>query len=252
MPWSDEVMERIKILNSEFDNCTMEEAVEAVRNMAAGSKPSYVVTPNLDHLLNMDEDKEFNKACREADLLLADGISIVLLARYLHKPLKEKVSGSDLFPLVCKMAAQEGFSVFLLGAAPGVAEKAAFNMQKAFPGLKIAGCYSPPVGFENDEEETGRIIKTVTDAKPDILFIAISQMKGEKLICRYRDALNVPVTLSVGAAVDFAAGYKKRAPGWVSRAGLEWLYRTIREPRRIGGRVLRDLKGLIPLIRKYR
>ncbi len=245
-------MERIKILNSEFDNCTMQEAVEAVRDMAADPKPSYVVTPNLDHLLNMDEDAEFNEACRDADLLLADGISIILLARYLKKPLKEKVSGSDLFPLVCGMAAEEGFSVFLLGAAPGVAELAAGNMQKAYPGLKIAGCYSPPAGFEHDSKEIAGIIEIIAGAKPDILFIAISQMKGEKFIHRYRDQLKVPVTLSVGAAEDFAAGYKKRAPGWVSRVGLEWLYRTIREPRRIGGRVMRDLKGLIPLIRKYR
>ena len=244
-------MDRIRILNTQIDNCTMEEAAEEVLRLAHGSRPSYVVTPNLDFLLNMDEDPEFDEACREADLILADGISIVLLAKYLRRPLKEKVSGSDLFPKVCGMAAKDGLSVFLLGAAPGVAEKAAANLMLANPDLKVAGTYSPPIGFEHDEEEIRHIIRVVTEAAPDILFIAISQMKGEKFIHRYRDDLKVPVTLSVGASVDFAAGHKKRAPRWVSRAGLEWLYRTIQEPRRIGSRVLRDICGLIPLIRKY-
>ncbi len=244
--------ERIRILNTEIDNVTMAEAAEAVRQLALAKNAAYVVTPNLDFLLNMDEDPEFDEACREADLILADGISIVLLAKYLKKPLKEKVSGSDLFPKVCAIAAKEGFSVFLLGAAPGVAEKAAENLCRTFPGLTVAGTYSPPFGFENDPEEIGRIIQIVKQAAPDILFIAISQMKGEKFIHKYRKDLNVPVSLSVGAAVDFEAGHKKRAPKWVSDAGLEWLYRTIREPRRIGGRVLRDIRGLIPLVRKYR
>ena len=244
-------MERIRILNTQIDNCTMEEAAEEVLRLARGDRPSYVVTPNLDFLLNMDEDPEFDEACRKADLILADGISIVLLAKYLHQPLKEKVSGSDLFPKLCGMAAKEGLSVFFLGAAPGVAEKAAGNLRRAYPGLKVAGTYSPPIGFERNGEEIRHIISVVTGAAPDILFIAISQMKGEKFIHRYKNDLKVPVALSVGASVDFAAGHKKRAPKWVSRAGFEWLYRTIQEPRRIGGRVLRDIRGLIPLIRKY-
>lgn len=245
-------MERIRILNTQIDNCTMTEAADAVMMMAHGRKPSYVVTPNLDFLLNMDEDPEFNEACREADLILADGISIVLLAKLLRQPLKEKVSGSDLSPIICKRAAEEGMSIFLLGAAPGVAEKAAENLKRSFPALKVVGTYSPPIGFEHDDEEISNIIRIVTEAAPDILFIAISQKKGEKFIHKYRDELQVPVALSIGASVDFIAGHKKRAPKWVSRMGLEWLYRTIQEPRRIGGRVLRDLRGLVPLIRKYR
>ncbi len=244
--------ERIRILNTEIDNVTMDEALETVMELAGQRQAAYVVTPNLDFLLNMDEDPEFYEACREADLILADGISIVLLAKYLKQPLKEKVSGSDLFPKVCASAAESGRSVFLLGAAPGVAEQAAENLKRAYPGLTVAGTYSPPFGFENDPAEIEKIIRVVKEAAPDILFIAISQMKGEKFIHRYRKELEVPVSLSVGAAVDFEAGHKKRAPKWVSDAGLEWLYRTVREPRRIGGRVLRDLKGLIPLVRKYK
>lgn len=244
--------ERVRILNTEVDNYTMDEAVDAIRNMVLLRGNAYVVTPNLDHLINIDEDPEFEAAYRDADLILADGISLVLLAKLLHVPLKEKVSGSDLFPRVCAMAAREGFSLYILGAAEGVAEKAGEKMQAKNPGLVIAGTYSPPFGFENDEEEIRQIIEKVTDAKPDIMAIALGGKKGEKFIHQYRDKLSVPLSMSVGAAIDFAAGNIKRAPAWVSRSGFEWLYRAVKEPNRIGKRVIRDILGLFPLIRKYK
>lgn len=245
-------MEKVRILNTVVDNLTMEEAVGRIEQLVQERADAYVVTPNLDHLLCLDEDGEFREAYEKADLVLADGISLVLLAKYLRVPLKEKVSGSDLFPRVCRMAAKHGWSLFILGAAPGVAEEAGRRLAEKNPGLVIAGTYSPPLGFENDPEEIERIIGKVTSAGPDLMAIAISSMKGEKFICRYRDRLGVPLTMSVGAAVDFEAGNKKRAPGWVSDMGFEWLYRTFQEPKRIGKRVLRDIAGLIPLIKKYR
>lgn len=244
--------ERVRILNTEVDNYTMDEAVEAIRSMVPLRRNAYVVTPNLDHLINIDEDPEFEAAYRDADLILADGISLILLAKMLHVPLKEKVSGSDMFPKVCTMAAQEGYSLYILGAAEGVAENAGKKMQIKNPGLVIAGTYSPPFGFENDEDEIRRIIEKVTDAKPDIMAIALGGKRGEKFIHRYRDDLSVPLSMSVGAAIDFAAENKKRAPAWVSRCGFEWLYRSVKEPNRIGKRVIKDIRGLLPLIRKYK
>ena len=244
--------EAVRILNVEVNNYTMEEALEAIRDLVLLRRNAYVVTPNLDHLINVDEDPDFAAAYRDADLVLADGISLIWLAKKFHIPLKEKVSGSDLFPRVCEMAAREGFSLYILGAEEGVAEKAGENMQTKNPGLVIAGTYSPPYGFENDEEEIQRIIHKVTEAKPDIMAIAIGGKKGEKFIHQYRDELSVPLSMSVGAAIDFAAGNKKRAPGWVSRLGFEWLYRAIKEPNRIGRRVIKDIIGLYPLIRKYK
>lgn len=230
----------------------MEEAVGRIEQLVKERADAYVVTPNLDHLISLDEDKEFREAYEHADLVLADGISLVLIAKYLRIPLKEKVSGSDLFPKVCEMAARHGWSLYILGAGPGVAEEAGRRLAEKNPGLGIAGTYSPPLGFENNPEEIERIIGKITAAGPDLMAIAISSMKGEKFIYRYRDRLGVPLTMSIGAAVDFEAGNRKRAPKWVSRMGFEWLYRTIQEPKRIGKRVLRDIAGLIPLIRKYR
>lgn len=230
----------------------MDEAVDAIRSMVPLRRNAYVVTPNLDHLINIDEDPEFEAAYRDADLILADGISLILLAKMLHVPLKEKVSGSDLFPKVCTMAAKEGYSLYILGAAEGVAENAGEKLQKKNPGLVIAGTYSPSFGFENDEDEIRCIIEKVTDAKPDIMAIAIGEKKGEKFIHQYRNQLSVPISISVGATIDFEAGNKKRAPAWVSRCGFEWLYRSVKEPDRIGKRVIKDIRGLLPLIRKYK
>ncbi len=245
-------MERIRILNTQVDNLSMDEAVEEIRRLAALRGCAYVVTPNLDHLINLEKDPAFAEAYENAALVLADGVSVMHLAKRAGTPLKEKVSGSDLFPRVCSMAAREGFSLFILGAAPGVAKTAAENLAAKNPGLKIAGTYSPPMGFENDEAEIEKIIGIVNSASPDIMAVAIGDTKGEKFLCRYRERLGVPVSLSIGASVDFEAGTRKRAPRWVSELGFEWLYRCLQEPRRIGGRVIRDLKGLGPLMRKYR
>ena len=220
-------MERVKILNTQVDNISMDEAVEEIRRLASLKGSAYVVTPNLDHLINLEKDPAFAEAYENAALVLADGVSVMHLARRAGTPLKEKVSGSDLFPRVCSMAAKN-------------------------PGLKIAGTYSPPKGFENDEAEIEKIIGIVNSARPDIMAVAIGDTKGEKFLCRYRERLGVPVSLSIGASVDFEAGTRKRAPRWVSKLGFEWLYRCLQEPRRIGGRVIRDLKGLGPLMRKYR
>lgn len=249
-------MARIRVLNAEIDNLTMDEAVASVRDIALGNRKnggeSYVVTANLDHLVNLDEDATFRAAYQDAELVLPDGISIMWLAKLQGTPLKEKVSGSDLFPRVCSMAAEEGLSLFLLGAAPGVADIAAANILEKNPTLTIKGTYSPPFGFETDEGEIQKAIDVVTDAAPDILAIALGDMKGEIFIWRYRSQLRVPIALSIGATLDFEAKTKRRAPGWMSKAGLEWLYRVIQEPKRIGTRVLKDIRHLPGLIAKYR
>ena len=249
-------MSRIRVLNTEVDNLTMAEAVATVRTITLknrhGGGSSYVVTPNLDHLVNLDEDAALRAAYEDAELILPDGASILWLARLQGTPLKEKVSGSDLFPHVCNMAEKEGLSLFLLGAAPGVADMAAENILERNPMLTISGTYSPPYGFEADEEEIRKTIDAVTSAAPDILAIALGDKKGEIFIHQYRTQLCVPISLSIGATLDFESKTKRRAPAWMSKAGLEWLYRTFQEPRRIGSRVLKDIRRLPGLVVKYR
>lgn len=243
--------DRIRILNTYIDNVTMDEAVEWVRRGVAERSREYIVTPNLDHLVNLEEDPEFRRAYGQAGLILADGISMVWLGKLFRTPIKEKVSGSDLFPRVCRMAGKEGFSLYILGAAPGVAEKAAANLTEKY-GVRVVGTYAPPLGFEKLQEEQDRMVRQIRQASPDILAVALGDKKGEKFLYRYHRELDVPVSMSIGASVDYEAGAKHRAPKWVSNMGFEWFYRFLQEPVRLGKRCWKDtVKGLALLV-KYR
>lgn len=241
---------RIKFLNIEVDNLNMKEAVEAIDDLIIKRKPSYVVTPNVDHIVKLEKDSEFQAVYRDADLILTDGMPLIWISKLKNTPIKEKVSGSDLFPEVCKLAAKKGYSIFLLGAAEGVANKAAKNLAGKFEGLKIAGTYSPSYGFEKNEDEIRNIIEMINDVKPDILAVGLGAPKQEKFIHKYRDELNVPVSLAIGASIDFEAGNIDRAPKWMQKCGLEWFYRLYKEPRRMFKRYLIDDLKIIRIIFK--
>lgn len=243
---------RMRFLNTHVDNLTMEEAVEEAKKLILENRNSYVVTPNVDHIVKIEHDRLFREIYEGADLVLTDGKPLIWMSRLLGTPIKEKISGSDYFPEVCRMAAREGFSVFLLGAAEGVAKKAAVNLMKKYKNLKIAGVYSPSYTFENDPEEISYIIRKINESKPDILCIGLGTPKQEKFYYQYKDLFKVPLTLHIGATIDFEAGVVKRAPKWISYAGMEWLYRLLREPRRLYRRYLLDDVEIFPIFLKYR
>ena len=220
-------MARVPFMNTQIDNYTMEEAIDAIDRLICQDKNGYVVTPNIDHIVKLESDQLLQKVYADADIILADGKPMIWMSRLYGTPIKEKVSGSDLFPNLCRLAAGKGYRVFLLGAAEGVAAKAALNLQSKFPGLIIAGTYSPPFGFEKDEKELQNILRIVTEAKPHILIVGLGCPKQEKFIYNYRNELNVPVSLGLGASIDFEAGILKRAPKWMADHGFEWLYRIV-------------------------
>ena len=166
-------------------------------------------------------------------------------------PIKEKISGSDLFPQICNMASKKGYSIFILGAAEGVAEKATENLKKKNSGLKIAGIYSPPVGFEQDKKELQKIARFITSTRPDILAVSLGSPKGEKFIYNHLKEYKVPLSISIGATIDFEAGNIKRAPRWVSNLGFEWLFRITQDPHRLAKRYWKDAVKIIPIIKKY-
>ena len=245
-------MSRIKFLNTEIDNLTMDEAVQKIEQLILNRKPSYVVTPNVDHIVKLEEDKEFQNVYKKADLILADGMPLIWISKMKNNPIKEKVSGSDLFPEVCKIAANKGYKIFLLGAAEGVADKAAYNLKEKYSGLNISGTYSPSYGFENKQDEIEKIIKIVNNAKPDILAVGLGAPKQEKFLYKYKKRLNVPVSLAIGASIDFEAENIKRAPKWMQSSGLEWFYRLYKEPKRMFKRyIIEDIK-IIKIAIKYR
>ncbi len=243
---------RMRFLNTHVDNLTMAEAVEEAKKLVQKGGKSYVVTPNVDHIVKIEHDHLFREIYEGADLILTDGKPLIWMSRLLGTPIKEKISGSDYFPEVCRMAAREGMSIFLLGAAEGVAQKAAVNLMKKYKHLRIAGVYSPSYTFENDAEEIADIIHKINKAKPDILCIGLGTPKQEKFYYKYKDLLHVPLTLHIGATIDFDAGVVKRAPRWISYAGMEWLYRLLKEPRRLYRRYLLDDLEIFPIFWKYR
>ncbi len=245
-------MARINFLNTQIDNVTMDEAIETIDILIQSNKCSYVVTPNLDHIVIMETDEEFSEIYKNADLIVADGKPLIWISKFLKKPIKEKISGSDLFPRMCKMAAEKGYSIFILGAAEGVADKAAINLKKKNPGLRIVGTYSPPFGFEKDSKELGKIRDIVVGEKPDILAVSLGSPKGEKFIYKYLKEYGIPLGISIGATIDFEAGNVKRAPKWMADHGLEWLFRITQDPKRLIKRYWNDAIGIIPIIRKYK
>lgn len=245
-------MTRIKLLNIEVDNLTMSETIEKIDELIQSNKNSYIVTPNVDHIVKLETDEEFKKVYKDASLILTDGMPLVWISKLKKMPIKEKISGSDLFPKVCELAAQKDYKVFLLGAAPGVADQAASNLKKKFSGLQVVGTYSPSFGFENNPKEINKIIRIINDVKPDILAIGLGAPKQEKFIYNYKEKLNVPISLAIGASIDFEAGNIKRAPKWMQNIGLEWFYRLLKEPKRMFKRYLVDDLKILKLIIKYR
>lgn len=245
-------MSKVRVLNVDIDNVTMEEAVAGIDDMVQKRIPSYVVTPNLDHIVTLEKDAYFREVYAHADMVLADGKPLLWIAKWQKTPLKQKVSGSDLFPKVAELAERKGYKMFFLGAAEGVAQKAADVLHDIYPGLQVVECYAPPYGFDKDKDKLQEIISMIRKAKPDILIVGLGAPKQEKFMYRYLHKLEVPVSLGLGASFDFIAGVKKRAPHWMSEHGMEWLYRMVQEPRRLVGRYIKDGFLLLPLMVKYR
>lgn len=245
-------MGRIKFLNTEVDNITMGEAIEQIDKLIINRRPSYVVTPNVDHIVKLESDDEFKEVYREADLILTDGQPLIWISKLLRNPIVEKVSGSDLFPKVCELASKKGYKVFLLGAAEGVAKIAAEKLSAKYKGLNVVGTYSPPFGFEKDESEIKKIIEMINEVKPDILAVGLGAPKQEKFLRNFRKELDVPVSLAIGASIDFEAGNIKRCPIWMQKSGLEWFYRLMKEPRRMFKRYIIDDMMIFKIYFKYK
>ncbi len=229
---------RINISDIKIDQCTMQEAVQATAGLIEGKKNGYIVTPNIDHIVMLRKDAEFRRIYEEASLVLADGMPILWAARFLRTPLREKISGSDLFPKLCKMAEEKGYRVFFLGGRSGAAEKASKALTKRYPKLQIVGTYCPPFGFENDIDENRKIVSMIIESHPDILFVGLGAPKQEKWIYKHKDQYHVPVSVGIGASFEFLSEMVKRAPKWMQDAGLEWFWRLMMEPKRLWKRYL--------------
>jgi N-acetylglucosaminyldiphosphoundecaprenol N-acetyl-beta-D-mannosaminyltransferase len=235
---------RVRLFGVELDPVSEAEAITRMRDwiLAASDRVRYVVTPNVQHALMLQESEEFRAAYSEAGLAVVDGAPLVWTARLFGLPVPERVAGSDLIPKLFARggSAERPLTVFLLGAAPGVAERAAEVVERRFPHVRVVGTYSPPLGFERDPAENRAILERIAGVAPDVLVVAFGAPKQELWVYRHRNELKAKVALCGGATIDFLAGEKRRAPVWMQRVGLEWAHRVLTEPRRLARRYAVD------------
>ncbi|MDO4305298.1 MAG: WecB/TagA/CpsF family glycosyltransferase [Eubacteriales bacterium] len=240
------------LLNTYVNNLNFEEAVRSIDQLILKGIPAFVVEINVDVVLKLENDSYFKEIADRADMVLVDGQPLVWIAKWHKRPVKEKVSGSDLVLGICKLAQDKGYTIFILGGRNGVSEQAAENLRKDFPDIVIAGTYEPPLGFDKDEEELKKINHMISRVHPDILLACLGCPKQEKWIFENYLKYGAKVSVCAGATVDFLAGRIKRAPKWMSNHGLEWFYRFLNEPRRLFKRYFIDDIKIIRLIWKYR
>lgn len=245
-------MEKQAFLNTYVNNVSMKETVKSIENMIESSKKSYIVAVNVDVIMKIEKDQYLKKITDDADMVLVDGKPLIWISKLYHRPIKEKISGSDLVPVLCKTAAEKNYSIFIIGGKDGVAEKAKENLERNYPGISVKGTYSPPIGFEKDEEELKKINDMISLSHPDILIACFGCPKQEKWIYENYHKYDVAVSVCAGATVDFLAGNVKRAPRWMSDHGLEWFYRFLQEPKRMFKRYFIDDIKILRLILKYR
>jgi N-acetylglucosaminyldiphosphoundecaprenol N-acetyl-beta-D-mannosaminyltransferase len=234
---------RIELFGVSIDPLTMEQAVAQIQAWVAddSSRCRFVVTPNVDHIVMLQHHAGLQAAYHDAGMVLVDGTPVLWSSRLLAQPLPERVAGSDLVPsLLATASPDRPLRVYLLGAAPGVAERAAANIRRRWPAVEMVGTYSPPLGFDRNEAENEAIFARVATAQPDVLIVGLGAPKQELWVHKHRERLTAKVALCVGATIDFLAGERHRAPLWMQDAGLEWLYRVASEPKRLAARYARD------------
>jgi exopolysaccharide biosynthesis WecB/TagA/CpsF family protein len=239
---------RIKLFQVGIDQINNQEAVQRIEEFVISQKPHLVVTPDTLAILRARKDPEYQAILKSADLVTPDGAGILWATITLNCPLVERVTGIDIIYNVCRLTAKKGYSLYLLGASPGIAKKAAENLIKEYPGIKIVGNHH---GYFNSEDSEGaiindksngnkidnkeekEIIREIEEKRPDILLVGMGVPKQEKWITKNLSRLNVPVCMGVGGSFDVLSGKIPRAPLWMQKHGMEWIYRLIREPKKV-------------------
>lgn len=222
--------ERVNILGVDVDAVTMAEAVDVVRRAMDTRAGVMVATANAEMLMRATHDEELRRILNASALVVPDGAGTVWAARHLGHAMPERVAGYDLAQELLRCAPAEGRRVYFFGSAPGVAEKAKAKAEQLYPGIEIVGVRN---GFFSPADNAA-IIAEIRAARPDLLLVALGVPKQEKWIATHLAELDVPVAIGVGGTLDVMAGVMKRAPHWMQRAKLEWLFRGLMQPKRAG------------------
>ena len=222
--------ERVNILGVDVDAVTMAEAVDVVRRAMDTRAGVMVATANAEMLMRATHDDELRRILNASALVVPDGAGTVWAARHLGHAMPERVAGYDLAQELLRCAPAEGRRVYFFGSAPGVAEKAKAKAEQLYPGIEIVGVRN---GFFSPADNAA-IIAEIRAARPDLLLVALGVPKQEKWIAAHLAELDVPVAIGVGGTLDVMAGVMKRAPHWMQKAKLEWLFRGLMQPKRAG------------------
>jgi len=225
-----EAVDSIRILGVRVDVVAMEAAADRIEVLAASGGRHLVATVNPEFIMRARRDPDFARVLESASLCLADGAGVTWAARRAGTPLPGRVTGTDLVPVLARRSAERGLRLFLLGGGEGVAGEVADRLREVAPGVVIAGCHGGEAGPEGDAES----VALINAARPDVLLVAYGAPRQEMWHDRNRERLAVPVAIGVGGAFDYLSGRVSRAPSWLRAAGLEWLYRLLRQPRRLG------------------
>lgn len=234
------------MMGCQVDNLSMAETLAKVEQFIRSGQPHQHVVINVDKLVKASRDPELRRIINECALVNVDGMPVVWASRLLGKPLKERVAGVDLFEALMRRAAEQGWRVFLLGAHEEVVQAVRETYQRKYPQLPVAGCRN---GYWNEQEEAA-VAEQIRASRADLLFVAISSPKKEQFLGRWQAAMKVPFAMGVGGTFDVAIGRVKRAPLWMQKAGLEWFYRFLQEPRRMARRYFYEDLAFIWLLIK--
>ncbi|MDZ7798359.1 MAG: WecB/TagA/CpsF family glycosyltransferase [Patescibacteria group bacterium] len=225
-------MKNIKILGVKVTNIGLRELREKIKEYLNSNKQRFLTTVNPEIILKAHKNEDYKKILNKASLSLPDGFGLVLASRFKGQKIKKRITGNDLIEIICAQAEKESKTVYLLGGRKDVPAQASYQLKEKYPDLEI-------VGFDNSRIYSERIfsrgiLKKIIHAKPDILLVALGAPKQEKWIARHlRKMISVKIAVGVGGAFDFLAGQIKRAPNFMQKMGLEWLWRLFWQPWRL-------------------
>lgn len=246
--------DKISILGVNIDKLTIKDAEKRVESFLNSNNINTIYTPNTEIVMEAKKDDDLKKILNSGDLVIPDGIGLVYASKIKKKALPERVAGFDLSMKILDIANEKGCSLFLVGGKPGIADMAVENIKKQYPNINIVGSHhgyfkGTHIGHKGHEEEI-KVLNKIKKSKPDIIFVGFGAPKSEKWIHENKDKLNCKVIIGNGGTIDILAGTVKRAPEIYQKLGLEWLYRLIKDPKRIKRQMALPLFVLIVLFSK--
>jgi len=243
---------KVNILGVQVSSLTNQELLNAISNSITSKQFSQIAITPTNSIIAAFKEKRISEIYNKAEIVLCDGIPVKWASHFLGTPIKERITGLDVLPNVVKLSSEMNFSLFLLGASPGVGDQLAKVITEQYPNVAIAGIYVPPFMKVFSEEENQKMVHAVNASNADIVLVSLTAPKQDIWIAQNRSTLNPAVYIGIGGAFEVMAGIAKRSPIWMHKAGLEWLYRFIQEPKRLFRRYFIEAPVFIPLVIKQK